>query len=282
MSLRIPCAALAAVLLSGCATTPVTESPLEAAQRRMPAEPPLIVAEACLFQTNFFYLPHFLREESRKLAEDGSQELVVAMKARGVNVRQRTVPLMCASELPPRGEEEKGRVSERVSEQDVATLETFPVSLIAALDKDAPLKAAYAKLFEPCDDRRYRRERLYECPLLSPEQASLLKTRLKVPYVLAFSLGGEKASPASRGAGAMIGVLLGGFGISPDRAWVRVRLVSLESGGLIWSSYAPEFRGVSPSGNDFAFDGSGSGAGDTQLTDDWADRRTKGMFAKQR
>ena len=281
MNLRITCAALA-VLLAGCATRPITESPLEAAQRRMPAEPPLLVAEACLFQTNLLYLPHFLREESRKLAEDGSQELIVAMKARGVDIRRRTVPLMCASELPPRGEEEKGRVSERVTEQDVATLETFPVGLIPALEQDAPLKAAYARLFEPCDDRRYRREQLYECPLLSSEQAALLKARLKVPYVLAFSLGGEKTSAASRGAGALLGFVLGGIGIAPDRAWVRVRLVSLETGGLLWSSFEAEFRGISPSGNDFAFDGSGSGSSDTQLTDDWADRRTKKLFAKQR
>lgn len=282
MTLRITCAALAALLLAGCATTPIAESPLEAAQRRMPAEPPLLVAEACFYQTNLLYLPHFLREESRKLAADGSLELIVAMKARGVDIRRLTVPLMCASELPPRGEEKKGRVSASAAAQDVATLETFPVGLIPALDQDTALKAAYAKLFEPCDDRRYRRERLYECPLLSTEQAALLKTRLKVPYVIAFSLGGEKTSAASRGAGALLSFLLGGIGMSPDRAWVRVRLVSLESGGLLWSSYAPEFRGISVSGNDFAFDGAVSGSGDTQLTDDWADRRTKGMFAKQR
>lgn len=266
------------LLLAGCASLPPGESPLEAAQRRLPAEPPLLIAEGCLYQTNLLYLPHYLREESRKLAADGAQELVVAMKEQGIPIRQQVLPLICASELPPRGEAREGRLSASAKQQDVATLEQFPISISAALDQDSALKAAYGQLFAACDDQRYRRERLWECPLLKPEQAALLKARLKVPYVLLLSIAGERSSAASRTGGALLGFLLGGLAISTDQGYARLRLVSLETGGLVWSSFEPEFNGVSPSGESFGVSNNAS----LRLTDDWTRRMLKTLFAKQR
>lgn len=268
------------LLLSACATLPPGESPLEAAQRRMPAEPPMLVAEGCLYQTNLFYLPHYLREESRKLAADGADELVTEMKEHGIAIRQKVVPLICASELPPRGDEIKGRLSASEKEQDVATLETFPISISPALDQDAALKAAYGQLFATCDEQRYRRERLWECPLLKPEQAALLKARLKSPYLLLLSIAGERSSVASRSGGALLGFLLGGVSISKDQGYARIRLVSLETGGLVWSSFEADFRGVSPSGRGFG--GTPVSYDELSLTDDWTRRMLRSMFAKQR
>lgn len=280
--LCVPLFAWLALLLAGCVTAPIAESPLEAAQRRLPAEPPLLVAEGCLHQRNLFYLAHYLREESRQLADDGAKELVAAMAGHGIVIRQKTVPLICASELPPRGEDREGRLSVNEKQQDVATLESFPISLSPALDGDAALKAAYGALFGPCDAVRYRRERLYECPLLKPEQAALLKARLKVPYLLLLSIAGERDSVASRAGGALLGFLLGGMSISTDQATARIRLVSLDSGALVWSSFEAEFRGVSPSGDSGGFDSGITSYGALKLTDDWTERMLKSLFAKQR
>jgi len=269
-----------ALLLSGCASLPPGESPLEAAQRRLPAEPPLLVAEGCLYQTNLLYLPHYLREESRKLAADGADELIAAMKEHGVDIRKKVVPLICASELPPRGDDKEGRLSASEAQQDAATLETFPISISTALDQDSALKAAYGQLFEACDDQRYRRERLWECPLLKPEQAARLKARLKSPYLLLLSIAGERSSVASRSGGALLGFLLGGVSISKDAGYARIRLVNLETGGLVWSSFEADFRGISPSGRDFG--GAPVSYGELSLTDDWTRRMLRSLFAKQR
>lgn len=264
-------------LLAGCASLPPAEVPIEEAQRRMAAEPPVVVADGCLYRRNMFYLNHFIIDESRQLAEEGSKEVIEGFKAHGgVHIRQFVVPLMCATQMPPRGEEKGGRISLSEASQDKAKSLTFPEPLIAAIADDAPLLAAYTQLFAACDDQRYRKEKRYDCPLLKPEQASLLRARLKTSYIVALSVGGERLSGANRSAGVVFGLLLGAINIASDEGSARVRLVNLDTGNLVYSSYPSEFNGRLPA------DEGGSGAQSLKITDDWVKRMVKPLFRKQR
>lgn len=272
---------LSLAALTGCVTTPPGESPIEEAQRRMKAEPPMVVADGCLYRRNAFYLDHYIIDESRELGEQGAKEVIAGFKELGeVNIKQFVVPLMCATEMPPRGEVKGGRIAPNKDQLDQGKSLTFPEPLSPVVAKDEKLMAAYTQLFGNCDDARYRKERRYDCPLLSPEQAALLKTRLKTPYVVALSVGGERLSAANRGAGALLGLLLGGVGIGTDGANARVRLVNLETGNLVYSSYPSEFNGRTPADLD-GFE-AGSGRDALALTDNWVKRMVKPLFEKQR
>jgi hypothetical protein len=272
---------LCALLLAGCATTPPGESPIEEAQRRMATEPPVLVADGCLHRRNAFYLDHYIVDESRELGEQGAKEVIAGFKEYGpVQIKQFVVPVMCATEMPPRGDAKGGRISDSESTQDKARSLIFPEPLSPVVEKDEPLLKAYTQLFGDCDDTRYRKERRYDCPLLSAEQAALLKARLKTPYVVALSVGGERLSSANRGAGALLGLLLGAINIANDAGTARVRLVNLDTGNLVYSSYPSEFNGRTPADVDGLNGGSGSGA--LALTDNWVKRMVKPLFEKQR
>lgn len=274
---------LPALLLVACATIPPAETPVEAAQRRLPREPPVLVAEGCLYRRNLTDFNHYLRAESLQLAEDGGKEVIAELKdTHGIVIGRRVVPLMCASPLPPRGEDQEGRVAPSLAQEQPVEKLKFPVSLHAALAADTELRAAYARLFEACDHRRYRTEKLYECPLLEAAQAALLKARLKAPYVLALSIAGESASPANRGGVMMLGLLLGFIGIPGDEATARLRLISLETGALVWSSFEAEFAGRSPAGVYYDLDGGSSRYQELRIDQRWVSRLLKTLFEPQR
>lgn len=268
------------LLLGGCATTPRTEVPIEEAQRRLPKEPPVLVAEGCLLRRNAFYLNHYIIDESREIATQGAKEVIAGFKEYGqVNIQQFSVPLMCATDMPPRAEEKGGRIAASVGKEKEGQSLTFPEPLEPALAKDAALLAAYAQLFGDCDDTRYRKERRYDCPLLSTEQAALLKSRLKTSYVVALSVGGERLSNSNRTAGVLFGLLLGGLNIGRDEAVARVRLVNLETGNLVYSSYPSEFNGRTPA--DLG-DVGGSGGDALAVDERWVRRMVRPLFEKQR
>ncbi len=272
---------LTLAMLAGCATLPPTEVPIEEAQRRLVKEAPVLVADGCLYRRNMLYLNHFIIDESRTLAEEGAKEVIAGFKEYGgVAIKQFVVPVMCATEMPPRGDEKGGRISDSEDTQDKAKSLTFPEPLIAAIANDEPLLAAYTQLFGDCDDRRYRKEKRYDCPLLKPEQAALLKTRLKTSYLVALSVGGERLSTANRSAGVVFGLLLGAINIVGDAGTARVRLVNLDTGNLVYSSYPSEFNGQTPADLD-GFAG-GSGASSLQITENWVKRMVKPLFEKQR
>ncbi len=267
--------------LGGCATTPIAEVPIEEAQRRLVKESPVLVADGCLYRRNLLYLNKFLIDESRELGEQGAKEVIAGFKEYGgVEISQFVVPVMCATEMPPRGDVKGGRISQNEASQDNEGKSlTFPEPLSPAVEKDVALFAAYTQLFGDCDDKRYRKERRYDCPLLKPEQAALLKARLKTSYIVALSVGGERFSAANRSAGVLFGLLLGGINIAGDEATARVRLVNLDTGNLVYSSYPSEFRGSTPADLG-GFES--SGAGKLQITDNWVKRMVKPLFEKQR
>lgn len=278
--LRLPAVLL--VLLAGCAGRPIAETPIEQAQRRLPAEPPVVVAEGCLYHRNLLSFNHYLQAESRQLAEDGARELLAELAQRGIRVTRFSTPLMCASPLPPRGEDREGRVAPDLARGAEVSKQRFPVALNPSLTDDEALRAAYAQLFGGCEHERYRRENLYECPLLSPDQSRRLRARLKAPYVMALSVAGDRASAANRGSAVALGLLLGFLNIPEDEAQIRIRLINLETGALVWSSFEAEFRGVSPSGVFLDIDGASSRYDDLRLTEDWAERMLAPLFEKQR
>jgi len=270
------------LLLSACATYQIGEVPIEEAQRRLVKEPPVLVADGCLYRRNLAYLNQFIIDESRTLAQDGAKEVIAGFKEfGGVNIQQQVVPVMCATEMPPRGDEKGGIIAPTSGKPDEGKSLLFPEPLNAAVAKDEPLLAAYTQLFGSCDDERYRRENRYDCPLLKPEQAALLKARLKASYVVALSVGGERASTANRSAGAVFGLLMGFINIAGDAATARVRLVNLDTGNLVYSSYPGEFRGQSPADN-YNDIGGRSSYGDLQITENWVKRMVKPLLEKQR
>lgn len=281
MRMKRPLALLPLTLLVGCASLPPAEAPIEEAQRRLKLEAPVLVADGCLYRRNLAYLNHFIIDESRELAAQGAQEVIAGFKEYGgVLIKQQVIPVMCATEMPPRGTEKGGRISQSEATQDQAKSLTFPEPLKATVENDAALLAAYTQLFGDCDDKRYRKENRYDCPLLKPEQASLLKGRLKASYVVALSVGGERLSTANRSAGAIFGLLFGSISIGSDSGTARVRLVNLDTGNLVYSSFPSEFRGSTPADLDgFQV---GSGAGSLAITDNWVKRMVKPLFEKQR
>ena len=272
------------LLMAGCASVPKGESPIEQAQRRMPKEPPLIVAEGCLYYRNLLDYNHYLKAESRLLAGDGARALIAAFKEKGVAISQFAVPLMCASPLPPRATDKQGRVAESLQKEQPAPLTPFPIAYYDAVKGDATLQAAYEKLYAPCDWQAYRKQKLYECPLLSPEQAALLKARLKTSYVVALSLGGDRASPLHKTGSFAFGLLLFGFiNVPGDDATARIRLISLDTGALVWSSFEDEFNGAEPSDLYYELGEGGKAANRELLVDKgWEQRLLKPLFAKQR
>lgn len=269
------------VVLAGCVSVPVvSEVPIEEAQRRLLKEPPVLIADGCLYRRNLVYLNHYIIDESRQLAQQGAKEVIAGFKEYGgVTIQQQVVPLMCATKMPPRGEEKGGRIAESEGKEAQGKSLTFPEPLNPAVASDAPLLEAYTQLFGDCDDQRYRKEKRYDCPLLKPEQAALLKTRLKTSYVVALSVGGERLSTSNRTAGAVFGLLLGGINIGSDGGTARVRLVNLDTGNLVYSSYPSEFNGQTP--EDVGSLG-GSGSGRLQITENWVKRMVKPLFEKQR
>ena len=270
---------LLTLLLSACATAPIPETPIEEAQRRMPTETPVLVADGCLYRRNLAYLNHFIVDESRELGQQGAKEVMAGFKEFGVDIKQFVVPVMCATKMPPRGTEKGGRISQSESTQDKAESLTFPEPLSSLIANDAPLFAAYGQLFDDCDDQRRRKEKRYDCPLLKPEQAALLKSRLKTSYIVAVSVGGERVSTANRSAGAVFGVLFGFINIAGDAGVARVRLVNLDTGGLVYSSFSGDFSGRSPAD----FDGNGGGGTSSmQIDEKWVKRMVKPLFEKQR
>lgn len=274
-------ALLPLALLGGCASRPVSESPVEEAQRRLPKEPPVLVADGCLYRRNLAYLNHYIIDESRALATQGAQEVIAGFKEHGgVLIKQQVVPVMCATQMPPRGDEKGGRISQSEDTQHIAKSLTFPEPLSPVVENNTALFAAYTQLFGDCDDQRYRKERRYDCPLLTPEQAALLKARLKTSYLVALSVGGERYSAANRSAGAVFGLLFGAINIAGDAGTARVRLVNLDTGNLVYSSYPSEFRGATPADLS-GFDG-GSGSSSLAITDNWVKRMVKPLFEKQR
>jgi hypothetical protein len=105
-------AGFTALMLAGCASLPMGESPIEEAQRRMVAEPPVLVADGCLYRRYLTSYNHFLIKESRTLGEDAAKEVIEGFKAFGnVSIRRLTVPLMCATDMPPRGQDKEGYIS---------------------------------------------------------------------------------------------------------------------------------------------------------------------------
>jgi len=270
------------LLLQACASLPPGEVPIEEAQRRMTKEPPVLVADGCLYRRNLMSFNHYIVEDSRELGRDGAKELIAGFKEYGVDMRQFVVPVMCATPMPPRGDDKEGRVSMSEDTQSVAVKKTFPEPLSPAVAKDAALFAAYTQLFAPCDDARYRKENRYDCPLLTPEQAALLKTRLKTSYIVALSVAGDRASPANRTAGVMFGLLLGFINIPTDAGTARVRVVNLDTGNLIYSSFVGEFRGQSPSDIYYDIGGGRSRYEDLKIDEKWVKRMIKPLFEKQR
>jgi len=273
----IPRLLLLPLLLSACVGMPPPEVPIEEAQRRLLKESPVLVVDGCLYRRNLAYVNQYVIDESRSLALDGAKEMIEGFKAYGVTIKQQVVPVMCASEMSPRGDEKGGNITPSASRPEEGKNLLFPEPLNASVAKDENLLAAYTQLFAACDDARYRKESRYDCPLLKPEQAALLKARLKASYVVALSLGGERASTGSRTAGVAFGLLLGFINIAGDEGTARLRLVNLDTGNLVYSSFPAEFRGRSPA--DAVFEGGGS---ELKITDDWVQRMIKPLFQKQR
>lgn len=268
---------LLATLLAGCAALPVGEVPIEEAQRRLPKEPPVVVADGCAYNRNLVYLNAFLTAESRDLGQQGAKEVIEGLKAFGVNSKQLTVPIMCATEMPPREDAKGGLIADNIDSVKTAKSLYFPLPLNDTVAKDEPLFHAYEQLFGNCDDKAYRKQKRYDCPLLKPVQAALLKARLKTSYVLALSVGGQKLSTANRTAGAVFGLLLGAINIGADEGTARIRLVNLDTGNLVYSSFPADFSGDTPA------DSLGSGrAGDLRIDEKWVKRMLKPLFEKQR
>ena len=275
-TMKKPAALLSMLLLHACATAPVPEVPIEDAQRRLVKEPPVVVADGCLYRRNLAYLNHFIIDESRDIAEQGAKEVMAGFKLYGgVEIKQFVVPVMCATRMPPRGDEKGGRISDSEATQDKAKSLTFPEPLSPVVENDAALFAAYTQLFGDCDEKRYRKEKRYDCPLLKPEQAALLKARLKTSYIVAVSVGGERVSGANRTAGAIFGLLLGGLNIANDAGTARVRLVNLDNGALVYSSFTRDFSGEAPA------DSRGT-VSSIEITENWVKRMVKPLFEKQR
>lgn len=271
------------LLLVGCAALPITEVPIEEAQRRMAAEPPVLVADGCLYRRNLASFNHYLTEESRTLAQDGAKEVIAGFKEYGgVSIKQFVVPLMCATDMPPRGEDKEARIALSEATAQIVVKKPFPQALTPSVEKDTVLREAYTQLFGACDDARYRKEDRYDCPLLKPEQAALLKARLKTSHLVVLSVGGDRSSPANRTAGLMFGLLLGFINIPGDEGTARVRLVNLDTGNLVYSSFPGEFRGQSPSDIYYDIGGGRSRYDDLRITDDWVKRMVKPLFEKQR
>ena len=283
MSMRLLMPTLSA-LLTACAGMPIGESPIEEAQRRMPVEAaPVLVADGCLYRRHLTAYNHYLVMESRQLGEDGAKEVIAGFKEYGkVGIRQMVVPLMCATDMPPRGDDKKGFVSPEQDSAVAAVEKPFPQPLNDTVAKDAALLAAYSQLFAACDDSRYRKEDRYDCPLLAPAQAALLKARLKTSYLVVLSVGGDRASPANRTAGMMLGLLLGFINIPGDEGTARVRVVNLDTGNLVYSSFPGEFRGQSPADIYYDIGGGRSRYEDLKITEDWVKRMVKPFFEKQR
>lgn len=280
IALLLPLLLVSPFGLVGCATVPQPEVPIEEAQRRLRVEPPVLVADGCLLRRNAFYLNHYIIDESRELATQGAKEVIAGFKEfGGVSIRQFSVPLMCATDMPPRAEEKGGRIAASVGKEAEGQSLTFPEPLQPAVAQDPALLAAYSQLFGDCDDARYRKERRYDCPLLTPEQATLLKSRLKASYVVALSVGGERLSNSNRTAGVLFGLLLGGLNIGRDEAVARVRLVNLDTGNLVYSSYPSEFNGRTPA--DISELG-GSGSRALTIDERWVKRMVQPLFEKQR
>ena len=282
MKALLPLVALC--LLSACAGMPeVKETPIEEAQRRMVKEPPVLVADGCLYRRYLTSFNHYLVKESRTLAEDGAKEAIAAFKEYGgVSIRQQVVPLMCATDMPPRAEDLKGYISPEMDSKVEAVEKAFPEPLNDVVAKDDALRAAYLQLYTACDDERYRKEKRFDCPLLKPEQAALLKGRLKSPYAVALSVGGDRASAANRTASVMFGLLLGFINIPGDEGTARVRLVNLETGNLVYSSFDGDFRGQAPSDVFFDVGGGRSRFEDLRITENWVERMVKPLFERQR
>lgn len=277
-------APLIALLLDACAGLPPAETPIEQAQRRMPHEAPLMVVDSCVYRRNLASFNHYIIEDSRQLANEGAPELMATFKDFGVTIRQYVVPVMCATNMPPRASDADGRVALNQDQEDRAESRRFPLALNDTVGQDAVLLAAYARLFEPCDFKAVRAERRYDCPLLSTEQAALLKARLKTPYLVAFSVGGDRSSPAHRSGMVAFGLLLGLINIPSDEGTARVRVVNLETGNLIYSSFRGEFTGQSPADvyYDAEYGGGRSRYTDLKINAGWAKRMVKPLFAPQR
>ena len=64
-----------------------------------------------------------------------------------------------------------------------------------------------------------------------------------------------------------------------DAGTARVRLVNLDTGNLVYSSYPSEFNGQTP--EDVGSLG-GTGSSRLQITDNWVERMVKPLFEKQR
>lgn len=274
--------ALVPAALSACAGQPVGESPIEAAQRRLPKEMPLIVAEGCYYRRNLLAFNHYLKVESRELAKEGAQDLIAAFKEKGVPIQSFAVPLMCASSLPPRLDDKEGRFAESIEKEEPVEKLKFPIALNEVVGQDQTLKAAYEKLFAPCDYKRYRKEDLYDCPLLKPEEATLLKARLKTGYVLALSIAADRASAAHKTSTFTFGLLLGVISFPEDAATARVRLIDLTTGNLVWSSFPGEFSGDELSSVYYTEAGSRSRYDELEVKKGWAKRMIKSLFEKQR
>ena len=269
-------------LLASCATVPMGEVPIEEAQRRMVSEPPMVIADGCLYRRNLAYLNQFVIDESRTLGADGAKEIIAGFKDFGVSIKQFAVPVMCATAMPPRGDEKGGIIAPSTAQADKGKGLLFPEPLSPSVANDEPLLAAYTQLFGDCDDSRYRKENRYDCPLLKPAQAALLKARLKTSYIVALSVGGERSSVANRSAGAVFGVVFGFINIAGDEATARVRLVNLDTGNLVYSSFGGDFRGQAPSDVYYDIGGGRSNYGDLKITEDWVKRMVKPLFDKQR
>ena len=271
------------LLLQACATRPeLAEVPIEEAQRRMVKEPPVLVADGCLYRRNLAYVNQFIIDESRTLAEDGAKEVIEGFKKYGnVSIKQKVVPVMCATEMPPRGIEKGGSIAPSSDKPNEGKSLTFPEPMSPVVEGNAELFAAYTKLYGDCDEKRYRKERRYDCPLLSPEQAALLKSRLKTSYVVALSVGGEKLSTANRSAGVVFGLLFGAINIGGDLGTARVRLVNLDTGALVYSSFLGDFQGNSAADSGSGF-GNRSSVDALLINEKWVEKMVKPLFEKQR
>ncbi len=281
--LRIPL--LVSSLFAGCAVRPdVPEVPIEEAQRRMIAESPVLVADACMYNRNLVYNNDYLMAESKDLGQQGAKEVIVGFKQHGISIKQFSVPIMCATEMPPRGDEKGGLIATQAETVSTAKSYYFPIALNDALGKDATLLAAYTQLFAHCDYKAYRKEKRYDCPLLKPEQAALLKARLKTSYIVALSIGGERFSTANRSAGALFGVLFGAINIGADAGSALMRLVNLDTGNLVYSSFPGEFSGQS-AGDNYSGGSNYNGRSnnsDLRIDEKWVERMLKPLFEKQR
>lgn len=65
-------------------------------------------------------------------------------------------------------------------------------------------------------------------------------------------------------------------------ATARLRLISLETGALVWSSFEPEFAGRLPAGVYYDLDGGGSRYESLRIDERWVPRLLKTLFQPQR